>query len=298
MSLSRPLVAALAIALGAACTVQTSSSSGDPAPSPTTASEADASAASVDAGADAPADADASGPCEAPVGPVPASLGLPAFYAQYLDAAGTPVVASAKPSVASLRAACRIVLQMTSFRPDVRAKMIANKSRVAIIGKAEKTTDIPEYDFLKNDPNTDWNTRARGLGATLDLPLTTGAEENVLCQPQDPWHGENILVHELAHSMANLGASPVDATFQKRLDEAFAKAIAAGKWKNTYAATNAAEYWAEGVQDYFDDNLEAIPSNGIHNEINTRAELLAYDPALHALVAEVFGPAAWKPACP
>ena len=44
-------------------------------------------------------------------------------------------------------------------------------------------------------------------------------------------------------------------------------------WANTYAATNEQEYWAEGVQSYFDTNIEAIPSNGIHNHVNTRAEL-------------------------
>ena len=36
----------------------------------------------------------------------------------------------------------------------------------------------------------------------------------------------------------------------------------------------------------------------MHNEINTRAELRAYDPTLAALVAETMPDDAWRPKCP
>ena len=75
-------------------------------------------------------------------------------------------------------------------------------------------------------------------------------------------------------------------------------AMAAKLWDDAYAATNYDEYWAEGVQDWFDTNLEAIPSNGIHNAVDTRSELSAHDPKLHALIAEIFTPEAWTPGCP
>ena len=65
----------------------------------------------------------------------------------------------------------------------------------------EKTTDVPEHSFLKvsyhmhlqsqfyaayimqfqDDPDTDWDERARGLGGTLHIPVSSGAEENVMC---------------------------------------------------------------------------------------------------------------------
>ena len=44
-----------------------------------------------------------------------------------------------------------------------------------------------------------------------------------------------------------------------------------GIWKDTYAATNDKEYWAEGVQAYFD--CAAPPQPGNHNDINTREKL-------------------------
>ena len=59
-------------------------------------------------------------------------------------------------------------------------------------------------------------------------------------------------------------------------------------WANTYAATNKDEYWAEGVQGWYNANLERDPPDGVHNAINTRTELAAYDPGLYQLIQEVF----------
>src|SRR5690606_17564659 len=50
--------------------------------------------------------------------------------------------------------------------------------------------------------------------------------------------------------------------------------------------TNHHEYFAEGVQSWFDNNRE---NDNEHNHVNTRAELIAYDPGLAALCREVFG---------
>lgn len=42
------------------------------------------------------------------------------------------------------------------------------------------------------------------------------------------------------------------------------------------------------MQSWFNANLEANPPNGIHNAVNTRAELVAYDPELARLIQRVF----------
>jgi hypothetical protein len=60
----------------------------------------------------------------------------------------------------------------------------------------------------------------------------------------------------------------------------------AGLWAGKYASTNHHEYFAEGVQSWFDDNRE---DDHDHNHVNTRAELLEYDPGLAGLCREVFG---------
>jgi peptidyl-prolyl cis-trans isomerase A (cyclophilin A) len=88
-----------------------------------------------------------------------------------------------------------------------------------------------------------------------------------------------------------MGLNRVDPTFEMRLREAFEEAEERGLWRGTYAITNPAEYWAEGVQSWFDDNRE---NDALHNRVNTRAELEEYDPALAALCTEVFGKGEWR----
>ena len=74
-------------------------------------------------------------------------------------------------------------------------------------------------------------------------------------------------------------------------------AIARGLWGNTYAATDVEEYWAEGVQGWFDTNATALPTNGIHNHVGTRAALQSYDIQLADILTEVF-PTDWRYSCP
>jgi hypothetical protein len=78
----------------------------------------------------------------------------------------------------------------------------------------------------------------------------------------------------------------VDKTFDKRVKASYDSAMKAGLWKGKYAATNHHEYFAEGVQSWFDNNRE--PDHD-HNHVNTRVELIEYDPGLAALCKEVFG---------
>jgi len=59
-----------------------------------------------------------------------------------------------------------------------------------------------------------------------------------------------------------------------------------GLWKGKYASVTRDEYFAEGVQSWFDNNRE---NDHDHNHVNTRAELIEYDPGLAALCREVFG---------
>ncbi|WP_437645173.1 hypothetical protein [Sorangium sp. So ce362] len=235
----------------------------------------------------------------ASVSEVPPELGLDPFYKKYIDASGIPVVSSGSPPDAALLRACSVVVRMLGLRDDVRQAMIANHTRVAVMAETELTTDIPEHsDLYEAFPGTDWDTRARGLGATPARPASSCAEENVLCYPSDRYTGEDILVHEFSHAIAIMGIAFAEPTFDQELAEVFQGALQAGKWADTYAATNKDEYWAEGVQDWFDTNIESIPGNGIHNEINTRVELREYDRPLHDLIARYFADDAWRPSCP
>ena len=62
-------------------------------------------------------------------------------------------------------------------------------------------------------------------------------------------------------------------------------------WEGTYASSNAEEYFAEGVQSWFGTNRE---NDAEHNDIDTRDELITYDPRLAGLLAQVFGDNPWQ----
>jgi hypothetical protein len=116
-------------------------------------------------------------------------------------------------------------------------------------------------------------------------------EENLLDLPGDPYAQENILVHEFAHTVHELGMRTLDATFDERLRAAFEHAKEAGLWQGTYAMQNRSEYWAEAAQSWFDCNRA---DDAEHGPIDTRAELRDYDPGIAVLLAEVFGDRPWR----
>jgi cyclophilin family peptidyl-prolyl cis-trans isomerase len=217
------------------------------------------------------------------------SLKLAPFYQKYLDAGGLPVVGSARVSDNALAEAAWIIRHMLEGRPDLIRAMAGNKVRVVVMAADEYTTDIPEHSRLT--PKLYWDRRARGLGATPSVPAVSCGEENLLGFERDPYPNENIFVHEFGHAIHGTGLNITDPTFDRRLRAAFRAARDRGLWDNTYAATNHSEYWAEGVQSWFDDNA---PPDALHNHVRTRALLKTYDPGLAKLCEEVFGDREWR----
>jgi hypothetical protein len=67
--------------------------------------------------------------------------------------------------------------------------------------------------------------------------------------------------------------------------------IVFGGEKECYAGKNQAEYFAEGVQCWFDTNRTMDHD---HNHIHTRDQLKAYDPSLAKLCEEVLGNSEWR----
>ena len=226
-------------------------------------------------------------------------LSIDQFYKKSLDALGIPIVSSDKVSDEALTRAKNIIVAMMSFRSDILAKLIQNRVRVGVMAKTEVTTDMPEYRQLPTlFPVTDWN-KFRGIAATISRPLSSCAEENVMCSSEevDRYYNEDVLIHEFAHTFHQLGIRAVEPGIDTELQEALQNALANNLWKNTYAGANYLEYFAEGVQCWFNVNAQATPSNGIHNDINTRSELQAYDPTLYNIVKRYFTPDATPISC-
>jgi len=221
--------------------------------------------------------------------------GVPDFYTQRIEANGFPIVASASVNPYALKEAAAIIDGMLGQRPDVREAMIKSGSRLCILACGEFTTEQPEWQWLANQKRKEfpgvsakdfYDARARGMGGSQTDPFCSCGEENLLAYPGDPYSTENILIHELAHNIHLRGMVNVDRSFDSRVRAAYEQAKETELWKGKYASVNHHEYFAEGVQSWFDNNRE---NDHDHNHVNTRSELIEYDPRLASLCREVFG---------
>lgn len=236
--------------------------------------------------------------------PPPPALRADPFYAKHIAAAGIPILSSAKVPDAALLAAHAIVTGMLAHRPDLAAEIARAGTRVAIMAEDEFTTDLPEQRHWtrpgRDDPRltrcerihydarigalTDrqyWNARARGMGGVF----TSGAAEDLLGLRSSRYWGETIFVHEFAHNIL-FAAERVDPALHAAVQRAYRSALAAGRWKDEYASTSPAEYWAEGTQFWFNSNRLAAFDG---RRILSHRDLGAYDPALYAALARAYG---------
>jgi len=192
---------------------------------------------------------------------------LDAFYVKRVSGSDVAVVGSGKVSDwALLEAACMVACQLRQSPRWVREVLATNRVRVAVMAVTEYTMDLPENRDLADGAYED--ERSRGLGG---MPCCSCGEENLLNLRGDPYGtdsdigGENILIHEFAHTVAMAIAvgQGEDGRFMARLEAGFRVATDVDGWLErfnrdrsdddpVYAGTAAHEYWAEGAQAWFD----------------------------------------------
>ena len=213
---------------------------------------------------------------------------LDLFYQQWVDVNGFPVLASANVSPYAVKEAAYLIRQVLGHRLDILRTFAQNKERFSIIGYNETTTQIPEYSYLQPDFYQD--IRNRGLGSA-DRNLTTScSEENLLHYQEDPYFGFSVLFHELAHAVHERGLNRIDPEFDNLLRITYKAAMTKGLWKDTFAAVNHKEYWAEASEAWFNPKTTA----SFDRFGDTREDLKAYDPDLAALLIEVYGDDEWR----
>jgi alpha-glucosidase len=201
------------------------------------------------------------------------------FYKKYLDVKGLPVAAGADVADEALQRTHFLVTHLLAGRPDVLGAMVKNGTRLIVIGKDQVYTDMPEY---RNSRNAAYlNERVRGTGG---FDVTSFGEENLLNLLIDRYDDESIAVHEFCHTI-DAALRRIDPGWRTRLRDTYRGAIDKGLWKNTYAGSNQAEYWAEICQSYFDCNRV---NNWNHGPIATREQLKQYDPAGYELIKTTF----------
>jgi hypothetical protein len=128
------------------------------------------------------------------------------------------------------------------------------------------------------------------VGGTEQLPITACGERNLLKESDDPYqrgqgpYSQDICVHELAHTIMNVGLSPADL---ERIKQRFEAVAQQGLWSGDYADSNAMEFWAVMSQFYFWAGPSATYS-AFHHIANGPQALKKYDPQTFALLDSIY----------
>ena len=236
--------------------------------------------------------------------PPPAKFKIDPHYTKFTFAREFTVLGSKHVSDDALLKANDTIRKMFAYRHDILKALIADGVRLVVLGPAEKLSDLPEFKDARTNPGFD---EVRYLEFTPERKLLVVPEENVLGLPNDPSAGRYMIVSLFAKGLYQVtGLRPVDpkfdlqrgkqqyelrvkrmdVEFDNRLKKLFDDTAAKGRWKGTPAVQNRAEYWAVGVEAYFDAVGAGLPPNGADRPIATREALKTYDSGLYALVDE------------
>jgi alpha-glucosidase len=237
--------------------------------------------------------------------PPPLQFHIPPYYTKFTWAREFTVIGR-QASDAALLKANDTIRKMFAYRHDILKALIADGAKLVVLGPHERLADLPEYQTLKQVKGFDPG--ARFLDYDPATKLLVVSEENVLGDPREVLVGDCLVIREFAKALYSVtGTRPVDPNWDKRgrdvqqyelrvkrldlqfdqkLQEIYAAAQSAGKWKGTGAMHGRADYWAAGVLAYFDAAGQDAAPNDAPHPITTREALQAYDPALYALVNE------------
>ncbi|MHC4119332.1 MAG: M90 metallopeptidase family protein [Planctomycetota bacterium] len=176
-------------------------------------------------------------------------------------------------------------------------EMLTNHlQRIAILVPAEQLVKLrtielwiehahPQLGGMHYHPNPKWLTD-RGHDRRLAKKVHITHAEQLLSRQQMLKHPA-VILHELAHAYHDQFLS----FDNRRIIDAYDKAMAAGLYEKVllytgrqvrhYGASNHKEYFAEGTESFFYRN-DFYPF--------VAAELKEYDPTLHDLLTEIWGP--------
>jgi dipeptidyl aminopeptidase/acylaminoacyl peptidase len=237
----------------------------------------------------------------------PAKFKIDPYYTKFTYAREFIVLGSSRARDEALLKANDTIRKLFAYRHDILKAMIADGARLVVLGQGEKLSDLPELKETKERAECD---PVRYLDYTPERKLLVVPEENVLGLPRDPFAGQSMVIHVFAKGLYHVTAQrPVipdfqqrrdrqqyelrvkrmDIEFDHRLNKLYDEAMSKLLWKGTPAAHDRVEYWAAGVEAYFDAAGQGASPHLADRPITTRETLKSYDPALFALVDETMG---------
>lgn len=221
---------------------------------------------------------------------------LDPFYTQSIDCGGIVVAGSSRVDPRTLERTCARIEEILEPLEAVRAYLVERHLLVAVWGYGEDATTLPEfsrYFWAMTGAASCSGAGASGI-ATLDgdPPYMQVSEESVHCMDV-PFVGAargDVVLHELAHVIHNHFIHDRDPALYARIEGIYRDSMRAGRWRDQYASTNMYEFFATGVERYFD----AMPP---FFEVTGRDDLLGYEPELSAIYEALLGARALPGSC-
>lgn len=195
---------------------------------------------------------------------------------------------SREVSTRALREAAMMLAVMLRARPDVVERLRQAGAVTAVFASSETVCDLDYFGDLKGLPIC--SSAPGGLGGVPGRPATGCSEKNVLRRKSDPYgrgsrtSGENVCVHELAHTIMNVGLTDQD---REAIHSRYVAALAEHLWDGDSALQNADEFFAEMSQAYFCANPD-VPAFLHTHGVNCSGRLAEFDSASFALVDSIY----------
>ncbi|KAL6778339.1 hypothetical protein ACKKBG_A17815 [Auxenochlorella protothecoides x Auxenochlorella symbiontica] len=209
-------------------------------------------------------------------------------------ARGHPIYAFDCVPDAAVRLAAFTMDCMTAHLPaPAVSRMHGWGAFLAIIGRGQVTTDIPQYAQYRGQDSGNGGgrveTATRGLGGGTSNPVSSVGEENLTMEDDVHYGCESILIHEWAHAVMDLGYA--EQPLQAEIVECWKAAEKRGTYvKGSYIISNPGEYWAEASQAWF----EATMRDDVTSGLKTRDAVKRADPWLASLLTRVYGDGPWR----
>ncbi|MDR2712266.1 MAG: hypothetical protein LBB91_04025, partial [Clostridiales bacterium] len=172
---------------------------------------------------------------------------------------------------------------------------------VVVVGNGKSVYTVPEFRHLyQHGVTTDTFSRVT-IGGTRDNPVVVTTAED-LYRVKAPNDNTYEFMAEFARLFLELGVKdgwfrfplgpydgPDDYNALMRLVAAFANAKAKNLWPGTIMQNSLEDYYVYGVMTWYECMPESATWQEKNFPINTRNEMLGYDPMLYQVLAEIHG---------